>query len=104
MQRRLKTMGSSASKTAQDMSINTSSVPITSLEFEDVSINMNYSSKPSDRFELEGLKYLSGLSGAGIDDGLYFSVNATPFKNVTGKSIKEDKTNIPWNSFVYKLE
>lgn len=99
----LKSMGSSASKTAQDMSINTSSVPITLLEFEDVSINMNYSSNPYDRFELEGLKYLSGLSGAGIDDGLCFSVNSTPFKNVAGKSIKEDKTNIPWNSFVFRV-
>lgn len=56
-------------------------------------INMNKYTAVSERFELEGLKHITGLSAYGISNGWYMSVNNSKFYNDTAN---------PWNFRIYK--
>jgi len=66
---------------------------VTDLVDGDKTIPMNFTSTISNRFELEGLKKIYGLSDAGIQNGWYVSVNSTQYKN--------DIEN-PWNFNIYR--
>jgi len=80
--------------TAQDLSKNKCYYSqVTDLVDGDKTIPMNFTSTISNRFELEGLKKVYGLSNAGIQNGWYVSVNSTQYKN--------DIEN-PWNFNIYK--